>query len=82
MTDRKADIPPFRIGDLEFSCWSVDNGDRYQWATPGGRGVVGRNVGASTCWARIDGVEVGRDFPGLRAAMLAVAMQQTRKRAA
>ena len=82
MTDRKSDIPPYRVGKLEFHCWSVDGGDRYQWATPGGRGLVGRNVGSGTCWARVDGVEIGSAFPSLRAAMLAIAMQQERRAAA
>lgn len=95
MTARPADIPPFNVMGIEWRCYAVtdpDGDQRYEWRTPAGRCAAGRNVGASTWWARYDGEIVGRDFartkdqhgkehsPGQNA--MAAAIRHTQRRAA
>lgn len=69
-SERMASVPPFRLGGVTFHCWAIDE-DHYEWRSEDGRLVVGRNVGSATCWARVNGIERGREYVSLRRAMVA-----------
>lgn len=62
--------PDFTLHGVTFRCqWIGDNGGHYEWRA--GSLVVGRNSGASTCWARADGKHLGAHFKDLKTAMFA-----------
>ncbi len=61
----------FKIDGVEFVCWIVDNGHRYEWRSMCGHAFAGRDV--QTFWARANGRDLGKSFGTLRLAMSAAA---------
>lgn len=81
-TDRLSDVSSIILHGVLWSCYVVENGQRYEWRSPGGRGKAGRNVGKSTHWATLDGRDVGKAHASLRLAMAAAVAAKSHKRAA
>jgi hypothetical protein len=68
---RLSSAPQFTILGTTFTCWIVENGNRYEWHTDPIKYTVGRNTGAMTTWASIDGEIIGDNFKSLKTAMVA-----------
>jgi hypothetical protein len=81
MTARPSTIPAFKILGVNFVCWVVDDGQRYEWRAPSFNLFAGRNEGRGTYWASHGSRVLGRNFTSLRLAMIA-AVQATGRKAA
>ncbi len=77
--DRLTGVPDFAIGKTAFQCWTTDGGHRLEWRSTDGLITVGRNPGSSTCWAKVRGSHIGREFCSLKEAMIAALGGKTRR---
>lgn len=82
MTDQISCVDPITISGVKWTCYVVDNGNRYEWRSPGGRGLAARNEGKGSFWAKTDGRSVGTAFPTLKLAMGAAVAAGRMRRAA
>jgi hypothetical protein len=74
-------IPDFTIGGATFRyAWIGDNGGHAEWSS--GNMRVGRNCGASTCWAMVGDRTLGNTYPNLERAMFGAVMASRDRRAA
>lgn len=69
--DQRSSVPSFTANGVEFECWVVDGGQRYEWRAMNGRLRAGRVTGNSDCWAAVDGHVLATTFAGLKYAMMA-----------
>ena len=69
---KRNSVPPFVVRGVEFQCWIVDDGSRYEWRDESGTRCAGRHEGQQTYWASRNGHSLERTFPTLKMAMTAL----------